>query len=225
MPEPRTAPRPAERLECVRPGTRDAGEASPTRSDPRTLVLRLRDLPRGFGFAVGYQEGGVALLPLTEVGDELGAAVDAAGAELSAARGTFGRGRMTPPPQEPGAPPPPPSCPDPETEVAAAAVVASSPAGARRLYGLSSSLAGSMIGTSAPVGVRERTSPSPVAVGEEAQMIEHQAFPRELTTRMIAWRDGRIVSIVRVLGAGGRADVELLVRLAKRQARYVHAAH
>jgi hypothetical protein len=42
---------------------------------------------------------------------------------------------------------------------------------------------------------------------------------------MIAWRDGRIVSIVRVLGAGGRADVELLVRLAKRQARYVHAAH
>lgn len=224
VPAPRTEARAPDRLECVRPGTRDAGDAAPTRSDPRTLLLRLRDLPRGFGFEVGYQEGGVGQVPLTEVGDELGAAVDAADAELSAARGTFGRGRLPPPPQQPGAPPPPASCPNPETEVAAGAVVASSPEGARRLYELSSLLAGSMIGANSPIGARERTSPAPVAVGEEAKLIEHESVPRGQTARLLAWRDGRIVALVQVRGDGGRADLSLLGRLARRQAEYVRAA-
>lgn len=216
----------AERLQCVPPGTGDAGDRRPTRSDPRTLILRLRDLPKGFGFAVGYQEGGVGIMPLTEVGDTLGEAVDAAGAELTAARGKFGRGRLTPPPPNlpPGAPPPPaPGCPDPETEVAAGAVVASSPEGAHRIYELARLLAGSMAGADAPHDFRERTSPAPVALGEEAKLIEHESVPRGRMARVLAWRDGRIVAFVQVIGDGGRADVSLLAQAAQRQAEYVRA--
>ncbi|HEX8743611.1 MAG TPA: hypothetical protein VF712_10800 [Thermoleophilaceae bacterium] len=231
VPDPSRRPVPTrpspEELECVRPGTGDAGDAQPTRDDPRTLVLRLRDLPKGFSFAVEYQEGGVGPVLLTEVGDELGEAVEAADARRSAARGRFGKGELPPPAaaQPPGAPPPPPSCPNPETEVAAAAVVASSPEGAEGLYDLRVPLAGSTISFGeGPINARDRHSAAPVDVGEEAELIEHESAHRGHTQRLLAWRDGRIVAFVQVRGARGRADIDLLGRLARRQAEYVSAA-
>jgi hypothetical protein len=231
LPDPSRSPVPTRRspeeLECVRPGTGDAGDAQPTRDDPRTLVLRLRDLPKGFSFGVEYQEGGVGPVLLTEVGDELREAVEAADATQSAARGAFGKGELPPPPaaQPPGAPPPPPSCPIPETQVAAAAVVASSPEGAERLYDLRVLLAGSTIGFGeGPLYARDRHSAAPVDVGEEAELIEHESSHRGHTLRLLAWRDGRIVAFVQVRGGGGSADIDLLGRLAQRQAEYVRAA-
>ena len=213
-----------EELECVRPGTTDAGDKPPSRGDPTTLVLRLRDLPERFSYAVGYQEGGVGRVPLTEVGDELMRAVEAADAKLSAARGAFGRGELPPGPVPPGAPPPPPSCPVPETEVSAAAVVASSPEGARLLYDQRLSLAGSIGGYGgSPIGARDRRTDPPVDVGEEAELLELESAIRGHTSRMIVWRDGRIVALVTVRGAGGDADTELLGDLAERQAEYVSA--
>ena len=217
----RRPPREPE-LDCTRPDAGDAGDREPDLSDPTTLVLRLDDLPAGFNFDVGYQEGGVGRVLLSEVGEELGAALERADAD-TAARGQFGKGRRAPPPVPPGAPPPPPSCPQPEIEVRVAAVAASTPAGAAAVYRVRELFAGSTTGFGeGPVNAPVRRS-RPVAVGDERELLEKD-FVFGLENHTLVWRQGRVVALVTVVAKDDEAALDLLARLAERQAAYISAA-
>ncbi len=67
----------------------------------------------------------------------------------------------------------------------------------------------------------------PPLIGERRRHLDRSRnpfFEHAEAEYFLAWRDGRIVALVHVRGAGGRADVSLLGRLARRQAEYVRAA-
>jgi hypothetical protein len=215
VPAPPTRPVPTRDL-CDHPGARDAGNATPSAGDPRTLVLRLGDLPDGASFS---EPGGVA--ELLHEGDvrEL---LRAAGLE-AAARGQFRIGRREPE-RPPGAPPPPESC-LPRTGVDAAALVFDDEDGARSAQADAERIAGSSVGAGiGPVEARARVSEGPFDVGEEAVLIVAPTDREGTVNRTIVWREGRLIGLVKVEGRGGEEDSALLQRLALKQAGYLRAA-
>jgi hypothetical protein len=218
VPDPgRRPPPPAEEDVCdPHPSARDAGAVKPSARDPRTLVLRLRDLPDGARFAPN--SGGVQRF--TFEGHEGPSGLEAAGF-VAVAAGEFQIGRREPEPQ-PGAPEPPPSC-LPATGIDAAAMTFRTAEGAGRvpLHRLAGMAVASGIG---PVGARQTVSESPVDLGDEAALIVAPTDSHGTVNRTIAWRDGPLVAMVKVDGRDEDADTELLERLARRQAEYVAEA-
>lgn len=192
----------------------DAGDAKPSRDDVRTLVLRLDDLPEGARFEPN--SGGVGTFTFEGHAEDL----ERAGL-VSVGSGTFHMGRREPE-RQPGAPEPPPSC-LPRTAVESGAMVFRTAAGTERrpLERLASMTVGSGIG---PIGERESVTESPVDVGDEAALVEAPSDRDGTVNRTIVWRDGPLVGMVKVEGRGGAADMELLERLALRQADYLEAA-
>lgn len=212
-----TVPRPPTEAElCDHPDAGDAGDARPLADDPRTLVLRLRDLPRGARFDSPM---GVERITFEGQYSEL---LERSGFR-QVVRGSFAIGRREPEPP-PGAPPPPPSC-LAQTGVDSAALTFEHERGADLAYEERQSLAGSTVGSGiGPVEARATLSASPVDVGDEATLIEAPSDRDGTINRTVVWRQGRLIGMVMVVGRGGRADRALAGRLAQRQATYLEAA-
>lgn len=218
VPDPgrRPAP-PSEEDVCdPHPSARDAGAVKPTPSDPRTLVLRLRDLPDGARFAPN--SGGVQRF--TFEGQERESGLEAAGF-VAVAGGEFRLGRREPE-RQPGAPEPPPSC-LARTRIDSAALTFRTAEGAGRVP--FARVAGMAVGSGiGPIGERETVTESPVAVGDEAVLIEAPSDRGGTVNRTIVWREGALVGMVMVEGRDEDADRKLLERLALRQAEYLDEA-
>ncbi|MDQ3936319.1 MAG: hypothetical protein M3340_17000 [Actinomycetota bacterium] len=212
-------PRPPEGDYCSYPQARDAGDAKPSRGDARTLVLRRSDLPEGGEFAAPQ---GVGTFTYE---DAPIAAVLRRNGWREVARSEFRLGYRAPD-RRPGEPyrPEPRSC-SPATRIDAAALTFDHARGAEVAFRARSSIAGSTVGSGiGPIGERERMTDSPVALGDEAALIEAPTDRMGTINRTIIWRDGPLIGIVKVEGRDGERDLALLERLAKRQAEYLAAA-
>lgn len=212
-----TPTRPSQQELCENPNAADAGDRRPSAEDPRTLVLRLRDLPGDARFTsqAGVERFTFEDAPITKPLERAGF--------LQVARGSFAIG-LREPEQQPGEPPPPPDC-IPRTGVESAALSFEDEDGADRAYELHERLAASTTGSGiGPVGARVKLTDSPADVGDEATLIDAPSDRGGTRNRTIVWREGRLIGMVKVEGLGGRADLALAARLAKRQAEYLAAA-
>jgi hypothetical protein len=211
------APAPAPDY-CAYPTARDAGAARPSKEDPRTLVLRRRDLPSTFDF-----NSRMGVERLTFEGGEVGALLDRTGFR-DAAFGHYRAGQK-PPYRPPGAPPPPQGCAAPRTEVVSAALVFGDAGGAKRAYLERELLASSAAGLGAgPIGSRTRSSPAAVPGSDEAELLTHRTDHDGGAQHAIAWRQGAVIGIVSVTGGRRSPDAVLVPQLARRQAARIGAS-
>ena len=202
--------------DCVYPKARDAGSAKPDTDDPRTLVLRLEDLPRGSVFASKH---GVERIAYKGNTDEFSKRT-----RLRAiARGSYKHGYRRPEHPPDGRPLQqlPRAC-SPAMQVQAAVLVFADAAGARTAYREAESKVLASAG-GAGEGTRLARQASPVRAGDEAMLVEAPHSPPPAIDRTVIWRDGRVMTYVTLSSQGEPGDEALLERLARRQAKYVEA--
>ena len=205
--EGRLVPRPTS--DCVYPDARDAGRAAPDLDDPRTLVLRLGDLPDGTVFA---SEHGVERISNRGRTDEFSKRT-----RLRAiARGSYKHGYRQAE-RKPGQQQLPRAC-SPARQFQASVLVFADAAGARTAYREAESKVLASV-----EGTRLARKASPVRAGDEAMLVEAPHSPPPQVDRTVIWRDGRVMSYVTVRSHGQPGHEALLERLVRRQARYVEA--
>ena len=197
--------------DCVYKHARDAGSAEPSIRDPRTLVLRLADLPRGAAFD---SFAGVERIDFDDNRDEFVRRLRFS----EVGRGTFKHGYR--PPDQPGGEAERGRACHPATRIGASALVFADATGARAAYREGESVARS---GRRPPAARLEVRASPVPAGDEARLIEAPHHGTPTVSRMVVWRDGRVIGMVTVEGRGGGRDQALLERLTRRQAEYVAA--